>query len=428
MKRLLGLLGVLAACGTVVSLAQEVTHGVMLAFGHIRMADGSYRDISGTLIPYSAERIVAQPISPLSAILFSHVPTGSTRQPRTLTNCYLADAGPTGYAVIDPTQFTDPSTLDDMQITTVGVGKPFQQLTCGMQIPDSHTFLIRWIMYSTYTPGLGAGVSAFSNVQADFGGFFSHAAGQWKVTFDISPYNFSTNTASLYTAQQFRSPNDPNGNGPFDDSIYSVFSVGADVNVGTSAETFYYDADENGIYDEQEIDAFTTDPPPPYGNLLFGLSVNANSDGVQPFSINLDRGVYVSGVLPDIWNSDDSYYIASPTPFYSQTLPPIREEIDGQAPTATATQIQFSLECANLSGANSVRVYFFNNATSTWDLIGTRSITGTDTAFAFTAATNPTNYIGPSRVVKTRVEWWPGGFGSTHQQFRVDRAAWVITH
>jgi hypothetical protein len=449
MNKLLGLFTVALAAACATAPAQWVGHSVSsilhhksapapqgpdtetgfvkVAFGHVRQADGTMKNIAGMMLPYTAVRIKATPLRPVGEQVKKANP-GAHGSPFATTTVYLADAG-SGYAVLDPS-FPDPDTLDDMQILPSGVNKPWKTLSFGMQTPDTHDFLIRWIIYDTFTSGLGAGVSAFSGVDGgnnDFGVIWvSTMSGQLKVTIDVSAAAPIARQTDIFVAQQFRSDSDLNGNGDFDQTISSVFNNAADVNIGTSDNTFYYDSDFNGIFDEEEVEELSSG----FSNLLFGIAVNSSGavDDLTPTDFNLDIGVFISGKLSDMNTSNDKYFICKDDIFVDRGTPGIRLELDTEAVTSNAISLHFALECGEAEGGSQLQVFFFNTTTQAWDLRSTNTMTSTDTVYDSAATNNPSKYIDPiNQNVRVRVEVRPNIFGSRAFNFRIDKASWEIT-
>src|SRR5579862_3792004 len=167
-----------------------------VTYGHAKGPNGSTINLKGLRLPYTIRPIHATQMIPGSIFKGN----GTAFPPPSNTNVYLADAG-SGYGYVDP----GASCLDDLVTTSAGPGAPWQTLMFGMNVDANHQFLVRWIVYDTYTPG--AEPSAFSNVVADFGGILSgQNPGQYQLTVDVSPAGVTMDSATIFVAQQFRAP------------------------------------------------------------------------------------------------------------------------------------------------------------------------------------------------------------------------------
>lgn len=444
MKKLLGLMGALIACSGSLAVAQQAMSGYLrVAYGHVRQADGTMKNIAGTWVPYTAVPIETHVITPLG---LRKPPSKLARpqpmqrpQPRTITNVYLADSG-SNYGVIGDGfggLGVNPDTLDDMLMLSTGVNKPWKNITFGFQPEDNHPFLMRWIVYETFTPN--GGPDSFSHVpsaSSDFGVVWpgSAAGTSYKVTIDISAAGAYCDQSQIYLAEEFRDTSDlVTGNGPLDPTVHTVFNAGGPVSIGSSNNGFWWDWNPmDGVFvDPDEFDVFdTNDPPASYGNLLFGISVDTSgvTNNIQPFPVNLDIGNLVSGNFTDVWQIDQSYYVTSQAFNVSRSSPTIQIEMDGQAASTSAISYHFSLTAAGNQSGNLVKVYFFNYSTSAWDLRSTFTLTNVDTTYDVNATTTPTNYISSTKQMKTRIALFNNPIGSRGFQFKIDKGGWIITH
>jgi len=399
----------------------ERSYGVFeLAYGKVRMPNGKYRDVSGLKIPYQIERIYPG----------TKGTSGRARHPEAAT-AYRNDNG-------DPTYYVSglamPSALDDVTLTSAGQGQPWTQVTVGIMNTSMDRILLRWIAYDRYVSGLGAGVSAFYDVIADWGGFTVNQLGQnifpstgtWKITFDFSIVGIVVPDGECYFAAQFREPfGVPDG--PFRNDFFPVFSGGG-VSVGISDDLFWYDWDPepNGVYEETEVDYFNG--PPNEANFLLQIDTGGTTTELFPFSYTIFAGRYVSGSFVDLWFSDNSYLVVDA--FNEDERPyPISVMFDSQSPTATPLSLTFKLESATIADGYEVVIMLFNYQDNRFDVVQRTGTSSIDREISVTIGSNPAKYVHPSsRAVRALVQyresavelaqlWWT----------KIDRATWLIT-
>lgn len=440
-KTLILLLGLVSAFSLAAD-QQKIYRGyVTVAFGHVRQADGTMRDISGMKLPMTIEPIDAKAIKKIKRSELNYkVPAVTARAPRAAdpfeglyaslatyrpvppvlaSTVYSCDTGV--YGIIDG---DDPSSLDDI-VMSGGANQPWQNLTFGIDFGAVHTFLIRWICYRNYTEGLGHDAMAFSNWFADFGVIFPSnqipATGTHKVTISVAAAGVTAPDDTMFMAQQFRTPQ-PDGNGPFDTSMNNVYNTSGPPTIGNSDNVIWYDWDPlNGIYAEDEIDNFGEGTQ---ANHLRTITVSGTTDTLVPFSAVLESGVFNAGELPDLWVSDDSYYMAT------QILAPVRLTVTGLSPTATVTSLKFSCDAHTAKAIGVRRIKLWNYQTSQYDLVDTRSNTTTDQVAEITITNNPSKYVNASnRQVKAQVEFDVlFSAGTVRWAVFMDRTNWVVTH
>jgi len=460
MNKLFGLCAALLTAASALAAPQETSGYLFVPFGHIKQANGTMKDISGSWLPYTVHPIDTQVISAKRSLLPFEPPHAQPRplagpQMRTLTKVYQADSGG-NYAVIgdEGGPSVNPSTLDDMQLTPAGVGKPWKYITFGFQPDSNHQFLMRWIIYETYNAG--AGVNSFGGVPSaasDFGVIYPGAdpnpgGGYW-IQIDVSAAGGYCDQSQIYLAEQFRDTSDLiNGNGAFDTTIHIIYNPDGPPSVGASNNGFWFDYDPtDGKYDDpNEFDVFdTNDPPASYGNILFAIDVNTSTttNVIQPLSVTQDVGRNISGTVVDMWQQDQSYYVAGPNntgPIRAPRPIPapgtgtlnfpvtVQETIEGQAAATTATSYHFTLNAgANYVGSK-VQVSFFNWTTNQYDVIRSDTLTAQDALYDYASTNNPAKYVNQStKRMRARVKITPTAFLKPDYQFRVDQASWTIT-
>jgi len=416
------LLGALAFALAVPAVAQTGEFDGVMTITHGFYTDASGRRVSlvGKKVPYHGERIA-----------LGTNPARNTGYQGLDATVYANDQGMGSYIV---SGIANPSALDDV-LMSGGAGAVWQQLTMGVNANITNPnqfFLIRWIGYTNFTPGLGAGVSAFSNAVIDFGGAMTLAGqqvpGTFKLTFNISMYNISSPANQLYFAQQFRVwDGTGNPNAPFRTDFDNVFSLGFP-SVGQSQDTFYFDGEPDGIYDETEVDVW---PAGSEANLL--LMILANQGGTVetrvPGSYAFEVGRAVSGGLTDLWDSDDLYLVGEPGMVLSTQQSPLRLVLTSTATSTSATQVSMIIEAKSSSSNVRQVVEFFNYTTNAWVLGDSRQMSTTENTVQVVAPGTPTAYIqSGSRQIRTRLSYkQTGPVLGFPWRISWDRAVWSIT-
>lgn len=415
------LLGAVALLFSLQAFSADTFEGVMtISHGFYLDAEGRQVSLVGKKVPYTGERIqLGEPVS---------------RQPDIQgmdATVYSNDHGPGSYIV---SALAMPSALDDVTMSG-GANATWQTLTMGLNANISNPnelFLIRWTGYGTFTPGLGAGVMAFSNMLIDFGGPMTLAGqtvpGTFKLTFDVSGFNLSATSNQLYFAQQFRVwDGTGNPNTPFRMEFDTVFSRGFP-SPGSSQQTFYYDFEPNNIFDEEEVDQWEAGQE---ANFL--LVIVANQTGVVetrlPSSFTYNPGTPVSGETSDLWDSDNVYVVAGPGITFSTAQSPLRMELTSTSTTTAPTRVAMQIENRSTSASIRQQVEFWNYNTGAWVLADTRNTTTTDSIIEVEAPGTAAHYVhSVTRQMKTRLSYKAMGpvFSYPWRSFW-DQAVWKIT-
>jgi hypothetical protein len=302
-----------------------------------------------------------------------------------------------------------PSALDDI-VRLNGANALWQEFTFGMNYNGTSTagsVFMRWTGYANFTPGLGANVMAFTNPLIDFGGplplsiLFPPPPGTYKLTLAVSPFGLSASQNSLFFAQQFR---DGNQNGPFRMEFDNVFSRGFP-DPGSSQETFYFDFQPDGIFDETEVDQWE---PGNEANML--LQIDALAGGVVetrlPSSFTYAPGTPVSGEVSDLWDSDNSYLVGAPGIVFTSSQPPLRLELTSTSTTTSPTTIAMLIENKSTSASIQQQVEFWNYNTAAWVLADTRSTSTSDAVIQVVAPGTASHYVHQtSRQMRTRLSY-----------------------
>ncbi|MEO7453325.1 MAG: hypothetical protein ABIV13_01015 [Fimbriimonadales bacterium] len=413
------------ACALLFSLcavAQSTISGEMvISYGYFTDAEGRKISLEGRKVPVTIEAI------PLGVL-----PTRPPAQFGTdLETVYENDHGPGSYIA---SGIPMPSALDDI-IMVNGANSIWQFFTFGINANTTSTsgeVFIRWTGYKTFTPGLGGGVMAFTNPAMDFGGPLSLALlnaiaplpNTYKITINVSGFGLSSTQNALYFAQQFRNGNE---NGPFRTEFDNVFSRGFP-NPGSSQESFYFDFEPDGIFDETEIDVWEAGNE---ANML--LKIEANPSGVVetrvPSSFTYVPGTPVSGEVSDLWDSDNFYLVAGPGIVFNTSQPPLRIELVSTSTTTLPTAVAMHIENKGTAANVQQQLEFWNYSTSAWVLADTRNVTTTESVMEVVAPGTASHYVHQtSRQMRTRLSYKAQGPVFLYPwRISWDQAIWRVT-
>ncbi len=417
-----------------VASAGEVHYGEMeLAFGKVRQADGTYKDVKGIKFPYKMERIEARRITAMEALKRKYSFPGFTAQrvgtpaierwgkfegggdsfgPEALTEVYKNESGPT-YAILDPSEWLDPSSLDDLTISAAGVGKVWEQLTIGYDWDGSNSqrIIIRWRIWDNNIDNPD-GQNDFSGVIGDFGGYFYPSqAGTWKVTFGgVAQAGVAATDTSIYMATQFRTDN-PNGNGPFRPDFRCVYNNMSAPAIGSSMDQWWFDNDNgaDGIYENSEIDQLSEG----LSNMLYTITAQGDSQVFTglPISVNIIKGVLQSGNFISLWFGFDTDEFIVREPNNDSGSPRCIVEVTGRAnsPTISSISIDALVRASRPSGTFCQIQLYRYRGTPGWVTLGTTvSLTNTPQPIAFTyGGTIPvSDFVDPTtRDMKVRLNF-----------------------
>ncbi|MCB8933425.1 MAG: hypothetical protein M9921_00615 [Fimbriimonadaceae bacterium] len=390
--------------------------GVMeLTFGMVRRADGTYQSAQGMKVPFHAVRVKA------STKPGQVNPHGG---PYASAIGYKNDIDGT-YFYTGP-EFPMPSALDDAVMVSSSNGQPWTNMTVGYHVESTQQVILRWIVHDSFVSGRGAGVSAFSGVLADFGGFYAFpSTGDWKITFDISIAGVIVPDGSFYFASQIRAPV-ASGEGAFMPQFWTMFSGGG-VTSGSSEDLFYYDNDPqpDGIYDETEAENFGG--PPGLANLLLVVETGGTISEAFPFNYTILAGQYVDGDFIDLWIVDGSSLKVRQSNA-SETIYPISVIIEGLSPVANITSLKFNLDAFVNQQGNELKVSLFDYSTNHWVEIARRAAPTTLVPLSWTIGSNPARFVNAStRRMRARFEWRPVAAETTVPLFAtIDRATWHV--
>lgn len=435
---------VAAALACVAAANAVVGGGTMtLEFGKVRQPDGTMLDVKGAKIPFRVERIEARRAAPafrndIASVLFDSGRGGRTFGPE--NTFVFNNDNPGQYFISDINEFSIPSAADGVRLVAGGQGKPWQQLTQGMDIQQSERYLIRWRVFTQLVTGRGANQSTFDGEIADFGGYFNptlsiipFTPGTYKLTFDIAVVAVAPTGQQTYVAQQFRQPQTPeNGEGPFLGTVQNVFSGGGP-SVGTSEDTFWFDGangGSDGLYDETEVEQLGTDPQNLIRTtLLLGITATQTpTETFYPVSFSWFRGRAVSGTFINLWFKDQQYVVGLPGFTLNATEAPSQLIVNGVVPTTNPLSMRFSTTLRSNTGGMTGYVDLFNYTTNQWVFFGETPVGTSDVDLTVIVTGTPAQFVSSTNDVRARIRLRRTGFTTTaNPQTRVDLANWIIT-
>ena len=175
--------------------------------------------------------------------------------------------------------------------------------------------------------------------------------------------------------------------------------------------------------------------PPQYGSLFGDIRVSTYRTWLEgfipaevlPTSFMLNRGILLSGSLPDLSRSDNSRMNLRPGVVLSSTEAPIQLVLNGTSPVLATTEFRYALE-ANANQANIRQtIDCFNYQTNAFEQVDTRIATTTDSVAEVIITTNPSRFISASGAVQTKLSYKAAGpILSYPWLVGIDRAVWNI--
>lgn len=389
MRKFLPLLAALLVLPGLASAQPDTIKGeIKLEFGWVKRADGTKVSLKGMKLPFTARRIqksiLKLPRNQTVAVTnqFKPIPTpiqlinealstsGGGKESADLT-IYSADAG-IGYSTFPGV----PSSLDDVNIISAGLGRPWTTLTFGFHYSSAtfSKFLVRWRMYETNIEN-PAGQNDFSGEFADFGGYINgpHAEGDWLAEVGIAQAAVSTTDSSIFVAQQFRVPHvvgfppAEDGEGEFDGAVDSIYNNAAEPSIGSSLNQFWYDWDPvpDGLYENTEIDVFESG----FANHLFVIKVASTGSVSNLTAIDARKGIgrTVSGNLISVLTAgDNNEFKINPSYDVNRTAPVGTIEVDFLQSLPQITGIRIAGTAGVTITGCDQWVDLYNFANNTW--------------------------------------------------------------
>ena len=144
-------------------------------------------------------------------------------------------------------------------------------------------------------------------------------------------------------------------------------------------------------------------------------------------TLDIERGVVMTGNVNDLLFSDDSRLQMRPGPVFSSTDAPVRLLLEATSHTATPSSMTFRYEGQASATAIQRRVEAYNFSTAQWMSVNTGASTTSDESVAVNIA-NPTQFVQPgTNKVRVRLSFIANGpVFAFPWTARIDRAVWDI--
>lgn len=146
-------------------------------------------------------------------------------------------------------------------------------------------------------------------------------------------------------------------------------------------------------------------------------------------SFSLDRGLVLSGNLASLNASDDDRLVMRPGIVFSTTEAPIQLVVNTVAPSASASQIIFSVEASVNQGNIGQTILMFNWQTNAYEQMRVDAGTTSDSIKTVTVTSNANRFINQSdRSMRSKISYkTTGPVFSYPWQGRVDHVFWRLT-
>ncbi|ARU41149.1 hypothetical protein CCB80_08365 [Armatimonadetes bacterium Uphvl-Ar1] len=427
-----------------------------IAYGWSKDANGNKVDLKGRKVKYRGWPVQASPIVPTKASFnwLGRMLKKSSREkpsfspPQSVQESnnyvYFADAG-AGWGYVEG----NPSSLDDVVMTSAGIGKPWTQLRFGFNyVPTSfERWLFRIRVWGTNQDN-PAPQNDFVSEYADFGLYWTASvpSGQHIFEIDITAAAVATTDTSLYIAYQARTPAASpileDGEGAFKfGEVDFLFNAAAPPSIGSSEDQFWYDWDPvpDGRYENTEIDVFEGSRADHVG----GIQVSATGAVQELTSISavMGNGRFVSGNLLSILNGGDSNLFRMNEAYNVARDTSVGEVIvDFFNPVSNINSIRINGIGGTTINSTIRRIHLFNFATNTWVLMN-QANTPTPGLLSFSEsyggpASSIPNFIGtvnnplfgPVPAIRARVGWQNTTFNNDRSwQMQLDLLECFVT-
>ncbi len=148
---------------------------------------------------------------------------------------------------------------------------------------------------------------------------------------------------------------------------------------------------------------------------------------VLPERVQVTRGQFLSGVLSDLFLSDDAYYNVAARRPTEVAAASVEIVLTGTSPTETPSSLGFRVEAAVDATPTRLRVELYNFQSGSWEQVGEVSGPTTDTRFDFSASGNLSRFVQPGTgEVRARIGFHDRGVTVANWNGRFDQAVWRI--
>ncbi|GIV01471.1 MAG: hypothetical protein KatS3mg015_0301 [Fimbriimonadales bacterium] len=160
--------------------------------------------------------------------------------------------------------------------------------------------------------------------------------------------------------------------------------------------------------------------------VLFGIRP---ATAVLPSQFTVTRGVLTSGGLTDLFFSDDSYVNVEARRPTEVAAASVEIEVEGTAPSGTASSLTFVLEAASSGAPVRQRIELFNYQSGQWEQVDERNATFADTTVEIPVTSNATRFIQPgTRQMRARIGFHDRGVTFVNWGARYDQVRWLVAN
>lgn len=269
--------------------------------------------------------------------------------------------------------------------------------------------------------------------------------GDWE--FDYSSYGTQRRGANKVTFTQFLDEGGIRGDfivSDFDGNGIDIFGDGGPVTgestVGpgdSGGPTFIQ---ENSIWKVAGLHIWIGSAggpePPHYGSIYGDIRLSSYRTWydtivpaeVLPATMNLLRGLVISGNLQSLYRSDNNSLTLRPGIVFSTNESPIQMVLEGTSPVATTPELRFAVESRANQANLRQTVELFNFNTNMYEVLASANLPTVDTVVEIVVNSSPSRFIDPAtRTVRAKLSYRAvGPVFSYPWLISIDRAVWNI--
>lgn len=149
---------------------------------------------------------------------------------------------------------------------------------------------------------------------------------------------------------------------------------------------------------------------------------------VRPSTLTRVAGHHISGVVSDLFTSDDSY-VRGEFDFAAELITPIIYRIDGTSPVINPVKIEMQFESAGDIPQRRQAIEMFNWQTNQWEFVAQHYLSTIDSVTTVLITSNPGRFVQPGTgLVRANLNYDEGASEDLSRlTVRIDQAIWKIT-
>lgn len=166
-----------------------------------------------------------------------------------------------------------------------------------------------------------------------------------------------------------------------------------------------------------------------HGRINAFAAILAAEPGVFPTDLTVIRGLIVSGGLPDLFASDDSYLAVQQGITQDPDEPPVWLELTSTSPTDIPTEMTFVLEAKVNTPAVTQTISLYNYDTGEFEEVDSRPSTMGDSVVEVSVDGDPARFVNSETgEIKAELTWMPGPLVIVYPwMVSIDQAIWRIS-